>query len=75
MRLEILKAQPNSATVALGVTVVADIVAPHERGKYSGVMLTGYISPLLFIMSRPGAEILQAERWSKHRSYCGRHRG
>lgn len=29
------------ATIAMGVIVVADIAAPHERGSYVGAMLTG----------------------------------
>lgn len=31
------------ATIALGVIVVADIVPPHQRGTYTGAMLTGYV--------------------------------
>ena len=41
MLLRAIQATGNSATVALGAGVIADIVAPHERGGYLGIFGAG----------------------------------
>jgi MFS family permease len=49
--LRILQSAGSSATVALGVIVVADIAPPHQRGRYVGAMLTGYVHLYLICAS------------------------
>lgn len=41
MLLRAIQATGNSATVALGAGVIADIAAPHERGGYLGIFGVG----------------------------------
>jgi len=41
MLLRVIQATGNSATVALGAGVIADIAAPHERGGYLGIFGAG----------------------------------
>ena len=41
MILRAIQATGNSATVALGAGVIADIAAPHERGGYLGIFGVG----------------------------------
>src|SRR5271170_3298529 len=41
MLLRVIQATGNSATVALGAGVIADIAAPYERGGYLGIFGAG----------------------------------
>ena len=34
----------NTGTIALAISVVADLAPPHERGKYVGAALSGYVA-------------------------------
>jgi Na+/melibiose symporter-like transporter len=41
--LRMVQSTGASGTIALGVSVMHDIAAPHERGKYMGAAMSGYV--------------------------------
>ena len=42
--LRMLQSAGSSATIALGYGVIGDIAAPHERGKYVGLLVVCFRS-------------------------------
>lgn len=41
----------NTGTIALAINVVADLAPQHERGKYVGAALSGYVAEKVAFLS------------------------